>query len=125
MRSSGRVHHSTLATEARHTPGTWHGGAPRGGPQSNKCQTQHKGAFTSTADAACLGWQRCSGASRAARVVARSWGNGDTPTLGGSKARTQARPGKGNNIGEGKDVVHFTLDRWWSHRRIDEEGGAV
>jgi hypothetical protein len=32
---------------------------------------------------------------------------------------------EGNHTGEGKAVVHLTLGRRCSRRRLDEEGGAV
>jgi hypothetical protein len=123
-RSTARNHHSSLATEARHPPGTWLGGAPRGGPRSSQRQTQHEGAFTSTADAAYLGWKRRGDASRGTRVVTRSWGNGDPPTLGGSKARAQASPREGNGAREEETTV-LTAGRRCSRCRLEVDGGVA
>jgi hypothetical protein len=122
--SPAKVQHNTLATEARRALGTWHGGAPQSGPRPDERKTHPEGAFRRTADAACLGWQRSGGVTRATRVVARSWGNGDTPTLGDSKARTQASLWEGNSAREGEATV-LTAGRRCSRCRLVEEGGAT
>jgi hypothetical protein len=109
----------------RHGTRQAHGSAaPRGSPRSSQRQTQHEGAFTSTADAACLGWQRRGGASRATRVVALSWGNSDPPTLGVSKARAQASPREGNGAREEETTV-LTAGRRCSRCRLEVDGGAA
>jgi hypothetical protein len=41
-----KIHHGVMATEAQHALGTWHDGAPLGGPRLNEHRTQHEGACT-------------------------------------------------------------------------------
>jgi hypothetical protein len=114
----------TPATEARHPPGTWLGGAPRGGPRSCQHHTRREGAFTITADAANLGWPRHGGASRATRVAARSWKNGDA---------TGVRRHEGTHTGKAKrrydtrkeKTTVLTVGRQCSRCRPEVDGGAV
>jgi hypothetical protein len=98
--------------EARHPPGTRLGSAPRGGPRSGQQPTRHEGTRSLTADAACLGWPRRGGASRATRVAARSWKNGDATDVrrhegtrtGMAKRRYGARKRGGHGAHSGSAV---------------------
>jgi hypothetical protein len=92
----------TPTTEARHPPGTCLGGAPRGGPRASQHQTRREGAFTITADAAYLGWPRPA-ALRERHGSPPVHGRMATPlALGGTKARSQASPGKVTTQGKGR-----------------------
>jgi hypothetical protein len=102
---------------ARHT-------ARRGVALGSRAQDAARGCVHKSVRHNSLGWLRCDGATRAARVVDRSWGNGGAPALGGSKACSQTWLREGNDAREGEATV-LTAGRRCSRRRLDEDGGAT
>jgi hypothetical protein len=117
---------TTLHTGDRGTAAARHMARRRaaGWPSVPPSQTKREGTFASTADAAYLGWQRRGAASRATRVVARSWENGNPPALGGLKARAHARPREDNGARREETTV-LTAGRRCSRCRPEVDGGAV
>jgi hypothetical protein len=100
-RKPNRRHGQDTGLEARRALGAEHDGAARGSPRSLQQQTRHEGTRSLTADAACLGWTRRGGASRASRVAAHSWRNGDATDVRRHEGTHTGRLREGTVQGEG------------------------